>query len=146
MADAGSISISETLALFDDEFAAVSKGTAQGQYAFWLGSGISRDRVVGLDGVLAKLLEFLRINSTAAATCGYRLALEKIIDMAAPSGSLYILRVGKRTGAAMVHQGRPRYARREYPHPFGHLFLIFARICHFSLKKGPWNRCVRVET
>ncbi|TBB21315.1 SIR2 family protein [Rhizobium ruizarguesonis] len=85
MPDASSISVKETLALFDGEFAALSKGTAHGQYAFWLGSGISRDRVVGLDGVLAKLLEFLRVQSTAAASCGYRLALEKIVDMAAPS-------------------------------------------------------------
>ncbi|AMV41753.1 SIR2 family protein [Paraburkholderia caribensis] len=85
MAKAGSISLKETLGLFDGEFAGLSKGVAQGEYAFWLGSGISRDRVVGLDGVLAKLLEFLRVRSTAAVDCGYRLALEKIIDMAAPS-------------------------------------------------------------
>lgn len=85
MPDAASISVKETLALFDGEFAGLSKGAAQGEYAFWLGSGISRDRVVELDGVLAKLLEFLRVHATAAVDCGYRLALEKIIDMAAPS-------------------------------------------------------------
>lgn len=85
MPNAASISIKETLALFDGQFAGLSKGAAQGEYAFWLGSGISRDRVVGLDGVLAKLLEFLRTNATTAPDCGYRLALEKIIDMAAPS-------------------------------------------------------------
>lgn len=85
MPNAGSISVKETLALFDGQYKGVSKGIAQGEYAFWLGSGISRDRVVGLDGVLAKLLEFLRVRATVAAGCGYRLALEKIIDMAAPS-------------------------------------------------------------
>lgn len=58
---------------------------AQGSYAFWLGSGISRERVIGLDGVLAKLFEFLRLNATPAIDCKYRLALTKIIDMAAPS-------------------------------------------------------------
>jgi len=79
------ISIKETLALFDEEFAGLSKGVAQGEYAFWLGSGISRDRVVGLDGVLAKLIEFLRLRITAASDCGYRLALGKILDMATPS-------------------------------------------------------------
>ncbi|WOD18154.1 SIR2 family protein [Paraburkholderia kirstenboschensis] len=73
------------MALFDGKFAGLSKGVAQGEYAFWLGSGISRDRVVGLDGVLAKLIEFLRVRATAMANCGYRLALDKIIDMAAPS-------------------------------------------------------------
>lgn len=80
-----SISIKETLALFDGEFAGLSKGVAHGEYAFWLGSGISRDRVVGLDGVLAKLIEFLRLHATPAIDCGYRLALEKILDMAKPS-------------------------------------------------------------
>lgn len=87
MPTAASISIKDTLALFDTRFSGLSKGTAQGEYAFWLGSGISRDRVVGLDGVLAKLIEFLRVQATPAAACGYRLALEKIIDMAAPSAA-----------------------------------------------------------
>ena len=85
MSCAASISIKETLALFDNQFAGLSKGAAQGEYAFWLGSGISRDQVVGLDGVLAKLLEFLRVRATMAVDCGYRLALWKIIDMATPS-------------------------------------------------------------
>lgn len=58
---------------------------AKGSYAFWLGSGISRDRVIGLDGVLAKLLEFLRLNATPAIDCKYGLALAKITDLAAPS-------------------------------------------------------------
>lgn len=96
MPNAASISIKETLALFDNQFANLSKGAAQGEYAFWLGSGISRDRVIGLDGVLAKLLEFLRVHATPAADCGYRLALEKIIDMAAPSAD-------ERAGINLAH-------------------------------------------
>jgi len=82
---AASISIAETLALLDGQYLRVGKGVAEGAYAFWLGSGISRDRVIGLDGVLAKLFEFLRARRTGDPACGYRLALEKIIDMAAPS-------------------------------------------------------------
>jgi len=82
---AASISILETLALLDGPYAGVGTGVAQGSYAFWLGSGISRDRVIGLDGVLAKLLEFLRERVTASAACGYRAAFDKIIAMAAPS-------------------------------------------------------------
>ncbi len=85
MPNAASISIRETLTLFDNQFAGLSKGAAQGEYAFWLGSGISRDRVVGLDGVLAKLIEFLRMRVTAAADCGYRQAFEKVVEMATPS-------------------------------------------------------------
>jgi hypothetical protein len=82
---ASSISIAETLSLLDGQFSGVGEGVTQGSYAFWLGSGISRDRVIGLDGVLAKLFEFLRMNVMPAINCKYRLALAKIIDMAAPS-------------------------------------------------------------
>lgn len=85
MPQAASISVKETITLFDGEYAGLSKGAAQGEYALWLGSGISRDRVIGLDGVLEKLLEFLRTHSTEAEACGHRSALAKIIDMAAPS-------------------------------------------------------------
>jgi hypothetical protein len=82
---ASTISVKETLDLLDGKFLGVSQGLLEGQYALWLGSGISRDRVIGLDGVLAKLVEFLRAKATAGADCAYRKALEKILNMAAPS-------------------------------------------------------------
>ena len=85
MSTAATISIKETLALLDNQYSGVGAGVAKGSYAFWLGSGISRDRVIGLDGVLEKLLEFLRVNATISPTCEHRLALEKIINMAVPS-------------------------------------------------------------
>lgn len=81
LSDAGKISIRETLGLLDGAFAGVSKGICQGEYAFWLGSGISRERVVDLNGVLAKLLDFLRVRFTAA-DCPYKSAFDTIIDMA----------------------------------------------------------------
>jgi hypothetical protein len=77
--------VKETLDLLDGTFLGVSQGVVKGQYALWLGSGISRDRVVGLDGVLAKLIEFLRGNAKADPDCVYRKALERVLDMAAPS-------------------------------------------------------------
>lgn len=86
MPNAATISIKETLELLDGPYAGLSTGVTQGAYALWLGSGISRDRVVGLDGVLAKLLEFLRAKATPEATCTHRAALEQIIAMAEPSG------------------------------------------------------------
>jgi hypothetical protein len=52
--------VSQTLALLDGGFAALAEGVNRGEYAFWLGSGISRERVEGLDGLLLKLLEYLR--------------------------------------------------------------------------------------
>ncbi|MER9349801.1 SIR2 family protein [Mesorhizobium sp. M0227] len=85
MPTAATISVKETLDLLDGTFIGLSQGVVEGGYALWLGSGISRDRVVGLDGVLAKLIEFLRGNATADVDCAYRKALEKVLGMAAPS-------------------------------------------------------------
>jgi hypothetical protein len=82
---AATITVKETLDLLDGPYLGVSEGVAEGSYAFWLGSGISRDRVIGLDGVLAKLIEFLRTHARPDRDCGYRKALDKIIGMAAPS-------------------------------------------------------------
>ena len=85
MPNAGTITVQETLALLDGAFAGVSKGVCQAEYAFWLGSGISRERVIDLNGVLAKLLEFLRVNVTTGADCAYKKAFDTIIEMAKPS-------------------------------------------------------------
>lgn len=85
MPDAGTISVKETLDLLDGAFASVSKGICQAEYAFWLGSGISRERVIDLNGVLAKLLDFLRVNVTTDVDCAYKKAFDTIIEMAKPS-------------------------------------------------------------
>jgi hypothetical protein len=55
---------------------------AKGEYAFWLGSAISKERVIGLDGVLSKLLEFLRVNSTQNDDCVYKKALQEVLGIA----------------------------------------------------------------
>lgn len=85
MPTAGTITVKETLDLLDGAFQGLSDSIAQGGYAFWLGSGISRERVVGLDGVLEKLIDFLRTHTTADPACPYGKALEKILGMASPS-------------------------------------------------------------
>lgn len=78
---ASNITIQETLGLLDGPFAAVARGIGEGAYTLWLGSGISRDRVIGLDGVLAKLIEFLRAHATPNPNCAHRQALEKLFEM-----------------------------------------------------------------
>ena len=75
---AATITMKETLDLLDGPYLAVSEGVTEGLYAFWLGSGISRERVIGLDGVLAKLVEFLRTRASSAADGGHSKALWKI--------------------------------------------------------------------
>lgn len=85
MPTASSITLRETLDLLDGPFSSVKSGVAQGSYAFWLGSGISRDRVIGLDGILSKLIEFLRQHATDAVGCRYKDALMRILKMAEPA-------------------------------------------------------------
>lgn len=82
---ARSITVKETIDLLDGQFADVAKSVAEGSYAFWLGSGISRERVIGLDGVLAKLIEFLRNHTTTNPSCRFRTILERIVDLAEPT-------------------------------------------------------------
>lgn len=82
---ARTITVKETIDLLDEQFSGVAKAVAEGSYAFWLGSGISRERVIGLDGVLAKLIEFLRSHATTAPNCRFKTALDRIIDLAEPT-------------------------------------------------------------
>lgn len=81
MPTAKSISIAETIDLLDGPLSSFSEGFQAGLYALWLGSGISRERVVGLDGVLAKLLENLRLRITGA-DCEHHRTFKKILDLA----------------------------------------------------------------
>src|SRR5262245_39902811 len=78
---AATISIRQTLDLFDGPFAPLAKGVADRRYAFWLGSGISRDRLDDLKKVLARILTFLRDRiDPASATCAYRRALDEVLS------------------------------------------------------------------
>lgn len=79
---ASTITIDETILLLDGKFSSFAEGFLQGMYALWLGSAISRERVVGLDGVLAKLLEHLRQRVANHADCPHYKALMHIIGLA----------------------------------------------------------------
>lgn len=80
---AASISIAETLDLLDEDFAALAQGVADDRYVLWLGSGISRERVPGLDKLVIKVLEFLHEESEPGnPDCPYRKALGKALDLA----------------------------------------------------------------
>lgn len=84
MSTAGTISVKETLDLLDGTYSGLSRGVCEGQYAFWLGSGISRERVIDLNGVLAKLIDFLRTNAT---DCAFKKAFDTVVEMANLSDS-----------------------------------------------------------
>lgn len=81
MTKASTITIAETLDLLDGPKERFVAGFQAGQYALWLGSGISRERVVGLDGVLSKLLENLRLRITGA-DCEHHHAFDAILGLA----------------------------------------------------------------
>jgi hypothetical protein len=77
-------STSEVLAALDKDFEALSEGVAAGQYAFWVGSGISLQSVPGLEAVLLKALSFLQArHSQADPDCPYGRA---IVDMLRAAG------------------------------------------------------------
>jgi len=80
---AASITLAQTLALLDGPHAAVAREVANGRYVFWLGSGISRGRVGGLDGVVQRVLEFLQVKAAHEGPGSPHLdALEDAIELA----------------------------------------------------------------
>lgn len=77
------ISVPETLTLLDTKFKSFAEAVASGRYAFWLGSGISRDRFPMLDDLIVKVLEYLRERSDSSREdCPYLKALDRALTMA----------------------------------------------------------------
>lgn len=83
MPTAATISLSETLALLDEEFADFANGVAQARYAFWLGSGISFSCFPGLKQIVVKTLEFLRSRvDPVHEACPFYAGLKRAFDIA----------------------------------------------------------------
>jgi hypothetical protein len=77
------ITVAQTLAVLDGPFASLAEGIANGRYALWLGSGISRDAVDGLWGLVQKALRQLRDQSDFSdANCVYAKALVDAVALA----------------------------------------------------------------
>lgn len=79
---ASSITVEETLQLLTGEFRSLAEGVAAGEYAFWLGSGISRDRVPDLPELIVKVLVRLHEESADTEGCPYRSALRQALALA----------------------------------------------------------------
>jgi hypothetical protein len=86
--NAATISVLQTLALLDGPIRTHATGIIGGEYALWLGSGISRERVIGLDGVLRKLIEFLRTKiDPTNPDCPFKNALDNVLAKATLSNA-----------------------------------------------------------
>lgn len=77
------ISVAQTLALLDGPFVELAQGVAEGRYALWLGSGISRFVVDDLKKVVTKVLRYLRAHADfGVADCAFAEALDKALNLA----------------------------------------------------------------
>jgi hypothetical protein len=81
--NAATISIVDTLKLLDEDFKELAVGVARGEYALWLGSGISRERVPDLRIVVRRVLNHLSDGARAEAIDGpFTVALTKAVGYA----------------------------------------------------------------
>ena len=79
---ADQISVREVLAKFEAEFATVAQAVENGEFALWVGSGISRN-APDLGDLIERALEFLRVRAIQPATAHiYRPALEDALRLA----------------------------------------------------------------
>ena len=71
------------MTLLGDQFSELVRAVAEGSYVFWIGSGISRDRVPALGQLVDRILVFLQSNiDHSNAECAYRRAFESALDLA----------------------------------------------------------------
>jgi hypothetical protein len=70
MPNAATISVAETLGLLDTDFKELADGVAKGEYALWLGSGISRNRVPDLRVIVRRVLDYLSAGARAEGGTG----------------------------------------------------------------------------
>lgn len=80
---ADAITVAQTLTMLDEEFPSFVRGVTEDRYAFWLGSGISKGRVDGLNELVPRVVEFIReriVNGNPH--CRFRRAIEDVFDVA----------------------------------------------------------------
>jgi hypothetical protein len=82
---AATITIGDTLTMLDGPKQGLGEGVANDQYVFWLGSGISRDRMPDLRDLAKRVLVTLQARiDQASTTCRYRKALKSVVALAKP--------------------------------------------------------------
>lgn len=77
------VSVCQTLALLDSRFPDLVDEVGQGKYAFWLGSGISRDRLADVRALVGRILRYLQgAIDPNDSNCSYRRALTEALTLA----------------------------------------------------------------
>lgn len=80
------ISVRTTLAMLDGDKSEIADGVANDQYVFWLGSGISREKMPDLHDVAKNVLVALQARvAMADPDCRFRKALSAVLALAVPS-------------------------------------------------------------
>jgi hypothetical protein len=80
---AATITVKETLGLLDGAFSETAIALVDGQYALWLGSGISFDRMPALHGLVKKMLEALRTQiDPVNPDCRFKKSLDEVMALA----------------------------------------------------------------
>ncbi len=83
---AAAITVRATLTMLDGAKREIADGVANDQYVFWLGSGISRERMPDLRDVSKRVLGSLQLQITAGdPACRFRKALNTVVALAQPS-------------------------------------------------------------
>lgn len=83
---AATISVRATLAMLDGPKREIAEGVANDEYVFWLGSGISRERMPDLRDVAKRVLVTLQARiDQADPECRFKQALEAVVTLANPS-------------------------------------------------------------
>jgi hypothetical protein len=86
--------LSEAVTLLRTEWAIETRGVLNGEYAFWLGSGISRDRYPDVSTLIHRLLTTLQAGIVVSdPQCPFRRALNAILALATISSSPDLTRV-----------------------------------------------------
>lgn len=77
------VSVAQVVSLLDERFTGLLEAIAQGSYVLWIGSGISRNRVPGLDELVDRILQFFQSRIDPSDNeCPYRRAFETVLDLA----------------------------------------------------------------
>lgn len=79
---AATLTLEQALDLLEGSFNEFATAVTQDRYAFWLGSGISRDRVPPLQGVVIKVIDYLQSRISAHdPNCRFRATLEEMLGL-----------------------------------------------------------------